>query len=56
MTRLAHSDLVIMKGEFNKPCPPSLCSADVNGNGKVDLADLVIMKDEFMRTDCPLCS
>jgi hypothetical protein len=46
----------VMKGEFMKSCPPSPCSADVDDNGKVDLADLVIMKTEFMRNDCPLCS
>jgi hypothetical protein len=50
------ADLVIMKGEFQKPCPPSLCSADLNGDDKVDLADLVVMKREFNRSGCPLCS
>jgi aminopeptidase N len=48
------SDLVIMKGEFNQPCPPSPCSADLNKSGKVDLSDLVIMKGEFMRSNCPV--
>jgi hypothetical protein len=50
------SDLVVMKGEFQKPCPPSPCSADLNGDDKVDLADLVLMKREFNRSGCPLCS
>jgi hypothetical protein len=50
------SDLVIMKGEFQKPCPPSLCTADLNDDNKVDLADLVLMKREFNRSGCPACS
>ena len=49
------NDLVILKGEFNKPCPPSPCYADINGDNKVDLSDLVIMKTEFFKTDCPAC-
>jgi hypothetical protein len=49
------SDLVIMKGEFQKPCPPSLCTADLNDDNKVDLADLVLMKREFNRSGCPAC-
>ncbi len=28
------------------------CQADCSNSGKVDLADLVIMKGEFLRTDC----
>jgi hypothetical protein len=28
------------------------CHADCNSNQKVDLSDLVIMKQEFLRTDC----
>ncbi len=47
------NDLVIMKGEFMKPCPPSLCTADLNDDTKVDLSDLVLMKGEFNRTGCP---
>lgn len=47
------SDLVIMKGEFAKSCPPSPCAADNNGDGKVDLQDLVVMKIQFLRTGCP---
>jgi hypothetical protein len=49
------SDLVVMKGEFNLPCPPSLCAADLNGDNKVNVADLVLMKTEFNRTGCPAC-
>jgi hypothetical protein len=49
------NDLVIMKGEFMKPCPPSLCTADLNDDNKVDLNDLVLMKREFNRTGCPAC-
>lgn len=49
------NDLVIMKGEFLKPCPPSLCTADLNGDIKVDLNDLVLMKREFGRSGCPVC-
>ncbi len=49
------NDLVIMKGEFIKPCPPSPCTADLNGDNKVDLNDLVLMKREFNRTGCPGC-
>ncbi len=48
------NDLVIMKGEFAKTCPPSPCIADCNGDGKVDLADLVIMKFQFLKTGCPV--
>ncbi len=50
------SDLVVMKGEFSQPCPPSLCTADLNGDNKVDLSDLVLMKTEFNRSGCPACS
>jgi hypothetical protein len=50
------SDLVLMKGEFTLPCPPSLCNADLNGDNKVNLSDLVLMKREFNRTGCPACS
>ncbi len=50
------SDLVLMKNEFNLPCPPSLCNADLNGDNKVNLSDLVLMKREFNRTGCPPCS
>ena len=31
---------------------PSQCSADCNGDEKVCLADVVIMKQEFLRNDC----
>ena len=31
------------------------CYADVNCSTKVDLADLVVMKTQFLRTDCPAC-
>jgi hypothetical protein len=48
------SDLVVMKGEFNQPCPPSLCTADLNGDNKVDLNDLLIMKTEFLSVGCPI--
>ena len=47
------TDLVLMKVEFLQPCPPSPCSADLNGDNKVDLADLVIMKMQFLKTGCP---
>ena len=33
----------------------ALCHADCNCDRKVDLADLVIMKEQFLRTDCPMC-
>ncbi len=46
------TDLVTMKGEFAKPCPPSACTADLNDDNKVDLTDLVIMKTQFLRTGC----
>ena len=46
------ADLVIVKAQFSKPCPPSPCSADITGDAKVDLSDLVIMKAEFLRTNC----
>ncbi len=49
------SDLVVMKDEFLQPCPPSSCTADLNGDGKVDLSDLVIMKIEFLASGCPAC-
>ena len=32
--------------------PPCLC--DFNGDGRVGLADAVIMKEEFLRTDCDI--
>ncbi len=46
------TDLVTMKGEFLKPCPPSACTADLNDDNKVDLTDLVIMKTQFLRSGC----
>ncbi len=46
------ADLVILKAQFSKPCPPSPCSADITGDSKVDLSDLVILKAEFLRTNC----
>ncbi len=49
------SDLMILKDEFNQPCPPSPCSADITGDGNVNLSDLVIMKVQFMRSGCPEC-
>jgi hypothetical protein len=48
------NDLVMMKGEFLKPCPPSPCTSDLNVDGKVDLNDLVVMKTEFLSTGCPI--
>jgi hypothetical protein len=45
-----------MKTEFQQPCPPSPCTADLNGDNKVNLSDLVLMKTEFNRTGCPACS
>ena len=50
----------------NGKCPPEVmvqeqvslapianqCGADTNGNCKVDLTDLVIMKGAFLRNDC----
>jgi hypothetical protein len=47
------SDLVLLKQEFNKSCPP--CAADFNGDEKVNLSDLTIMKIQFNVTDCPNC-
>ena len=45
-----------MKGEFLRfDCNPgNPCEADINGDGKVDLQDLVIMKLEFLKDDCPV--
>lgn len=49
------ADLVIVKGEFLDPCPPSACGADLNDDDKVDLSDLVIMKTQFLINGCPAC-
>jgi hypothetical protein len=43
---------VLMKQEFFKPP----VHADCNGDGSVNLSDLVIMKNEFSRKSCPACS
>jgi len=51
--KVALSDLVVIKTDFLKPCPPSGCTGDVNGDNKVDLSDLVIVKTQFLITGCP---
>ncbi len=48
-------DLVVVKAEFSKPCPPSPCQADSNNDGKVDLSDVVITKTQFFQNSCPSC-
>jgi hypothetical protein len=45
-----------MKQEFLRTdCATTHCNADCNYDNRVDLADLVMMKGEFFRTDCPMC-
>ncbi len=49
------SDLVLLKQQFGNSCPPlpsSSCTADLNGDHMVGLADLTIMKKEFNRVNC----
>ena len=33
----------------------ALCLSDANGDCKVNLTDLVNIKSEFLRNDCPNC-
>jgi hypothetical protein len=46
-----------MKREFlSTGCGSNPCEADGNNDGSVNLADLVIMKNQFLRADCAGCS
>jgi hypothetical protein len=45
-----------MKTQFFWKCSEHpTCEADCNHDGNVNLSDLVMMKSEFNRNDCPVC-